>query len=102
MQGTRNNMKNKKVTGTAKAFEVDKQHVAKQAKIAKEQPAITTQKPLGRPANGKRSNPAYKQTSMYLTKESIKRAKHHVLDTDTDLSDLVQAALDEYLNKHDK
>jgi len=106
MQGTRDYMKPKKKTvsksGVGTAFKVDAEHAAKEKTKTPEsapQPTIE-QKALGRPANGKRSNPDYRQTSMYLTKQSVKALKQIGLDTDTDFSDLVQTALDEYLKKH--
>ena len=94
--------KNVSKSGVGTALKVDTEHAAKE-RIEIPEPApqpAPEQKPLGRPANGKRSNPHYRQTSMYLTKESVKALKQIGLDTDTDFSDLVQTALDEYLAKH--
>ena len=55
---------------------------------------------LGRPRNGKRSNPDYKQISALVRKDTHRNVMRALLDepTDRDVSDLLQALLEDWLS----
>ena len=54
---------------------------------------------LGRPRHGKRSNPDYKQISALIRKDTHRNVMRALLDetTDRDVSDLLQALLEDWL-----
>ena len=54
---------------------------------------------LGRPRHGKRSNPNYKQISALIRKDTHRNVMRALLDetTDRDVSDLLQALLEDWL-----
>lgn len=54
----------------------------------------------GRPSGGKSTDAEkYQQVSMWLTKDSVKKAKHLALDEGKAFSDVIQEALDKHLPK---
>ena len=55
---------------------------------------------LGRPRHGKRSNPDYKQISALIRKDTHRNVMRALLDetTDRDVSDLLQALLEDWLS----
>ena len=59
-----------------------------------------TVRSLGRPRRGKRSNPDYKQISALVRKDTHRNAMRALLDepTDRDVSDLLQALLEDWLS----
>lgn len=60
-------------------------------------PTQTQKRSVGRPKIGKRSNTDFKQTSVYLKKETLKSAKNKLFDSDKDLSDVLENLLAEWL-----
>lgn len=58
-------------------------------------------KKRGRPATGKRSDPDYESTTIFLRSATkIAAAKKLIGDRDQDLSDVVEALLSEWAKKH--
>jgi hypothetical protein len=54
----------------------------------------------GRPKNGKRSDPNYKQTTCYLKKETLKEVQQILIGhDDMDFSDLVQGFLESWVKQ---
>lgn len=64
---------------------------------------VATVKKMGRPGGkGKSSNPQYEQVTAYIKRETYRKVKIAMLqsDTDGDFSDLVQRLLDDYLRSN--
>lgn len=59
--------------------------------------AASKQRPVGRPKTGKSSNSDYKQTSVYLKKETLKEARNKLFESDEDLSDILEKLLSKWL-----
>ena len=65
----------------------------------KNKPPIQKQtRPVGRPKTGKSSNIDFKQTSVYLKKETLKAAKQKLFDSGEDLSDRLETLLAEWVS----
>jgi hypothetical protein len=45
---------------------------------------------------------AVKQFNVYLSVETIREVKHHAVETEQSLSSIVEAALTEYLKRHQR
>ena len=56
-------------------------------------------KPVGRPASGKKSDPEYCQTSIYIRTSTRKAVKQILLDSESerDVSDLIEDLLEKWL-----
>jgi hypothetical protein len=53
----------------------------------------------GRAKRGKSSDPKYAQTSVYLQRETIKKAQVRLIEEDFDFSDLVEKLLRDWVEK---
>lgn len=60
---------------------------------------VQAKKPLGRPANGKKSDAEYCQTSIYIRASTRKRVKQILLEAESekDVSDLIEELLEKWL-----
>lgn len=90
-----------KTSSSAQAFDADVNHVS-QTKAAKEdtkedKPPVTkkSSKPVG-----KYRHPDYKLVSVYLKKDTTNSAKKLLFDTETDLSELIQDLLGDWVEKN--
>ena len=74
--------------------------VTTSAEIPHDQPAAPAAKPLGRPP-GKRSDPAWKQFSVLLKRDTQRQAANilRVKDDGLDLSDLLQNLLEGWIKR---
>jgi hypothetical protein len=54
----------------------------------------------GRAKRGKSSDPKYTQTSVYLQRETIKKAQVKLIEQDFDFSDLIQELLQDWVEKN--
>jgi hypothetical protein len=52
----------------------------------------------GRPATGKRSNPEYASTTIFLKKSTKKAAAKILINEQVDLSDVLESLLSEWIN----
>jgi hypothetical protein len=54
---------------------------------------------VGRAKRGKSSDPDYAQTSVYLRRETIKKAQTKLIEENFDFSDLVESLLRDWVEK---
>ncbi len=63
--------------------------------LASEQPAPK----MGRPKTGKRSNPDFRQITAWVRRDTYLAVQRRLLDTEGEVSELVQALFEEWLAK---
>ncbi len=57
------------------------------------------QEPVGR-KTGKSSDPNYRSTTVYLKKETVKKAQVKLIENDSDFSTLVENLVQEWIDKN--
>ena len=83
-------------SGIADALDTDEQMINKNSKKDKQE-TPKPKKSVGRPKTGKSSNPDYKQASVYLKLDTLNEAKRRLVDSETDLSELVEKLVSDWL-----
>ena len=72
---------------------------AEMVKIAREsEDEVVVVRDRGRPAGGKRSNPDYVTTTIFLRKDTKKKAATILLNREEDLSSLLERLLSQWVN----
>jgi hypothetical protein len=72
---------------------------AEMVKIAREsEDEVVAVRDRGRPAGGKRSNPDYVTTTIFLRKDTKKKAATILLNREEDLSSLLERLLSQWVN----
>ncbi len=73
---------------------------ANMVKVAREYGDDDEVRGRGRPAVGKRSNPDYESTTIYLRKNTKRKMAVILLDRDDDLSDIVEMLLSKWASEN--
>lgn len=87
-----------KTSSSAQAFDADVNHINKTKENTKtDTPPVTkkSNKPVG-----KYRHPDYKLVSVYLKKDTTNSAKKLLFDEETDLSELIQDLLSDWVDKN--
>ena len=72
---------------------------AEMVKIAREsEDEVVAVRDRGRPAGGKRSNPDYVTTTIFLRKDTKKKAATILLNREEDLSSILERLLSQWVN----
>jgi hypothetical protein len=77
---------------------------ATMVKVAREngEENIETIRDRGRPAVGKRSNPDFESTTIYLRKDTKRRAATILINREEDLSSVLEQLLSQWVNSNER